>query len=64
MKVCINYDRCQGQTMCFLTSPEVFDTSPKDGRGVVLLEEIPPALEEAARRAAANCPEGAIEITE
>jgi ferredoxin len=64
MKVCIDYGKCQGHTMCHLVSPEVFDVSAQDGKGLVRFAEVPPDLHEAARRAQESCPEEAIIVTE
>jgi ferredoxin len=41
--------------------PQVFD-SDEQGHGVVLMEEVPPALEEAVLGAVALCPEQAISV--
>ncbi len=47
-----------------MQAPELFELREEDGHSVVKDEEVPKELEEAARRAAAGCPENAIEIEE
>lgn len=64
MKLCIDYGRCQGHTMCHLISPQLFDVSDEDGRGIVKFEIVPPELEDAALRAKESCPEEAVIVTE
>lgn len=64
MRVRVDLERCQGHNRCYAIAPELFDVDDLGfahelGDGVV-----PPALEESARLAAANCPEFAIEVTE
>jgi ferredoxin len=50
--------------MCAIAAPEVFG-SDDIGNAVVLIEgDLPPELEEKARRAEMNCPEHAIVIEE
>jgi len=62
MKVCIDHQRCQGHTMCYLLSPQLFEISAEDGKGLVRFDPVPPELEDAAQRAAESCPEEAITI--
>lgn len=64
MRVHVDPDKCQGHNRCYSIAPELFDIddlgmSSEHGDGTV-----PTELEEKARRAAANCPEYAITITE
>ncbi|MEV5413796.1 ferredoxin [Thermopolyspora sp. NPDC052614] len=64
MKVQINPDRCQGHGRCYDLAPELFGDD-EEGYGTVLGDGlVPPDLESKARRAVANCPEGAIELQE
>jgi len=63
MKVRVDPDRCQGHARCYALAPDLFDVddygqSAARGDGTV-----PAGREDAARLAAANCPEFAIEIT-
>lgn len=64
MKVHVDQARCQGHGRCYSLSPELFE--PDDiGNGVERNDGVVPAdLEAAARRAAANCPELAIDVVE
>jgi ferredoxin len=63
MKICIDYQRCQGHTMCHLVAPKLLDVSDQDGRAVVRSEAVPPELEDDALRARDSCPEEAIQIS-
>jgi ferredoxin len=62
VRVRVDQDKCQGHSRCYSLAPELFDVDDlgqaheRDGG------EVPPGEEAAARLAAANCPEYAIEI--
>lgn len=63
VRVQVDLDRCQGHNRCYSIAPELFDiddvgTSSPAGDG-----EVPAALEAAAHRAAANCPEHAVVVS-
>ena len=60
MKIEANRDVCIGAGMCVMTAPEVFDQDEDDGLVVVLQAEVPPEHAEAAARAVAGCPSGAL----
>ena len=62
MQVRVLDDVCQGHTLCATTAPQVFGLSEEDGHAILLLDVIPPELENDARRAALGCPEQAIQI--
>ena len=62
MRVYVQEDVCQGHTLCHMAAPEVFALREEDGHGYVTVTEFTPELIEAARRAAATCPEQAIVI--
>lgn len=62
MRVRVDPDVCQGHTLCTLAAPEVFLLREEDGHAYVPTEEVDPEREEAVRRAAAGCPEGAITV--
>jgi ferredoxin len=64
MRTCVNLELCQGHGLCSWSAPDVFEPDPVDGHSVVKLAEIPSDLQDSVRRAAANCPESAIEIIE
>ena len=62
MKVRVDDDKCQGHSRCYALAPELFEVdelgmSTAIGDGTVSLGQ-----EALAQRAAANCPEFAIEI--
>jgi ferredoxin len=60
MRIAVDRERCASAGMCALTVPDVFDQDDEDGR-VILRQPEPPAIhKEAARRAVALCPSGAI----
>ena len=62
MKVRIDSQRCQGHGRCYDLAPAIFGED-EEGYGVVLHDGVVPADAEAlAQRAAANCPESAIEV--
>lgn len=63
MKIRINKAACVGNARCAAVAPELF---PLDEEGYIAVEEIdvPPGLEEAARRGARACPERIIVIEE
>ena len=62
MRVRVDGEKCQGHNRCFSLAPELFDVddlgySHERNDGIV-----PPALEEKARLAVANCPERAMSL--
>ena len=61
MKVRVDPDKCQGHARCYGLAPEIFDVD-EYGQASVIVDEVPPELEDKARLAVANCPEYAIEI--
>jgi ferredoxin len=54
---------CQGHARCEDLCPEVFATDAVEGKVVILTAVVPPELEDKARLAVRNCPEGALRIT-
>ncbi|WP_067650505.1 ferredoxin [Nocardia harenae] len=58
MHVSVDQTRCQGHAMCLAIAPELFDFDDREGRAFVA--DGGHADTETMRRAAANCPEGAI----
>ena len=64
MKVIVDASRCQGHTVCNMIAPEIFELSDEDGHAFVLIDTVPAQLEAKVQRAAANCPERAVLITE
>jgi len=63
MRIVTDPDRCTGNGLCMAHAPELFDQS-EDGTVIVLQENPPAELEEAARRAAMHCPTEAITLEE
>jgi ferredoxin len=60
MKVRIDPAKCVGHGMCRIAAPEIFDLDDEDGHGVVLVEDVPPGLEDAVEQAERGCPESAV----
>ena len=63
MKLRVDLGLCVGHGRCYTLAPGVYDED-EAGYCKLLLEDIPPELEEQARTGEAHCPEGAIEIEE
>jgi ferredoxin len=59
MRITADRDVCIGAGMCVMTAEEVFDQGD-DGIVVVLEVEVPPEHADAAARAVAACPSGAL----
>ncbi len=64
MNVQVDPDLCQGHTLCNMAAPDVFHLRDEDGHAYVAVTEFTPEIIEAAKRAAATCPEQAITVTE
>lgn len=62
MKVEVMLDVCQGHARCQDRCPEVFSTDEIEGKCVILMPDVPAQLQEKARLAVRNCPEGALVI--
>ncbi|MGE0387723.1 MAG: ferredoxin [Gammaproteobacteria bacterium] len=63
MKVIIDKAKCQGHAMCCFNSPDIYKLDD-DGYNRMDPFEVKPGEENAARRGAMSCPEGAITIVE
>lgn len=63
MKVTVDRGACTGHGRCYTICPEVYG---EDEEGYCLIErpDVPAAHRVSARRAADNCPERAIHVTE
>jgi ferredoxin len=61
VKIRVNADKCQGHARCYGLAPELFDIDVY-GHSFVIVDEVPPELDDKAKAAIANCPESAIEI--
>jgi ferredoxin len=55
----VDADRCRGHAQCVLIAPDLFDLNDDD-RAQAVTGLVPASREQAAARAAAACPEGAI----
>jgi ferredoxin len=64
MRVHVDPDKCQGHNRCYAIAPELFDVDELGQAHELNDGVVPPALEEKARTAMANCPEYAISISE
>jgi ferredoxin len=63
MKVRVDPEVCAGFSVCLGLAPEVFKLHD-DGYAIVRVVEVPKGLEDAVRDAVAQCPTGAISISE
>jgi ferredoxin len=62
MRAVVDLDTCQGYANCIVEAPDVFDLDEETNKVVLLIEAVPPDLEDDARRAAASCPVTAIAL--
>ena len=63
MRISFDREKCQGHGRCYALAPDVFDCDD-EGYAILLIDgDVPAALEGAARLAADNCPEYAIEVS-
>jgi ferredoxin len=60
----VDPQRCQGHNRCYAIAPDLFEVDDEGNAHELNGGQVPPALEDNARLAAANCPEFAITITE
>ena len=63
MRVIVDKELCIGAGQCVVTAPDVFDQDD-DGIVVLLVEDVPPAEQDNARKAVQLCPSGALSIVE
>ena len=61
MRVTVSRDRCQGHARCVVLCPGVFHLDG-EGHSHARDDDVPAELEDGARRALRNCPEGAISV--
>ncbi|GHH24571.1 ferredoxin [Streptomyces rubradiris] len=65
MQIQADTERCVGAGMCALTAPDLFDQSDHDGTVVLLTDgRCGRQTADAARAAVANCPSGALTLTD
>lgn len=63
MRITIDEERCTGHGRCYALAPELFEPDV-DGHGTVIVDDITGELVAAGRKAALNCPERAIELSD
>ena len=61
MKVTIDHTLCEGHAKCMDLVPDVFEVRDDD-RSYILVEDVPPDLEDKVEHAARVCPRAAIRI--
>ncbi len=61
MRVRLDTELCQGHGRCYTLAPELFDSDDL-GHCVLLVDEVPPGLEDQARTGVDNCPEHALTL--
>ena len=64
MKIKIDYDLCMGDGHCSEVCPEVFAYDDQKTEARVILEEIPPQLEDRVKKAMEECDTDAIIVVE
>lgn len=64
MRIVLDSEACQGHGRCYSLAPDLFDADDEGYSVLLVTGEVPPALHEAARLAADNCPEFAITLVE
>lgn len=64
MRIVVDEAKCQGHTLCAISSPDLFGLRDEDGHSYVVVDDVPAEHQDAARRAAASCPERAINIVD
>ena len=57
----VDGDLCQGHNRCRALAPQIFEVDEL-GYSVVIVDEVPPELEDRALLAVRNCPERAISV--
>ncbi len=61
MRLLLDAERCQGHGRCYMLAPDLFDAD-EVGHCVLLVDEVPAALEADARNGVDNCPEQALSL--
>ena len=62
MRIVLDNEKCQGHGRCYALAPQLFESDDEGYSRLLVDGDVPPELEKAARLAADNCPEFAIEI--
>lgn len=64
MRATIDANKCMGHGMCYGLAPNVFEDDDEGYGHVIGDGEVAPEHTDEARSGAANCPEGAIFVTD
>ncbi len=62
MRVKIDYDLCMGDRNCTKVCPQVFQYDEDEINAKVVVDVVPPDLEDLVRQAADECAPGAISV--
>jgi ferredoxin len=62
LRVRVDPDKCQGHNRCYSIAPDLFELDDLGMSSAAGSGDVPAALEGAARRAEANCPEHAVVV--
>ncbi|MDA0225525.1 MAG: ferredoxin [Proteobacteria bacterium] len=62
-RISVDAERCQGHNRCHAIAPELFEVDDFGAAKAIGNGEVPPPLEDKARRAMSNCPEHAVRLT-
>jgi ferredoxin len=58
----LNDSKCQGHQMCAIAAPDLFGSDDYGNAVTLVTGELTAEQEQAARKAASNCPERAIQL--
>lgn len=62
MKVVVDKDACISCFLCVRVCPDLFTMDDDDNKAKVIIDEVPPKLEEYAKAAELECPADAITV--
>lgn len=62
MKAVVDQLKCDTSGICVMECPEIFRFQEGSKKATVLVDQVPPALEETCIRVATHCPTGAIKL--
>lgn len=64
MRVGVDSNLCSGHARCWALAPEIFTLDDEGYSNIATDREVPPGMEEEARRGVRACPERALYIKE
>jgi ferredoxin len=64
MRLELNAEVCTGHGRCYALAPEVFEPDDEGHCVIVVDGEVPAEMEAGARKGVANCPEGALSLSD